>query len=181
MPDEQGRVWCDRCLRRVTSEERRRHRGGRSRERERLVELTDGELEALRPRRPRPTEVALPCAKVLGAARGRTSAFRPVGGQHLGDELRLAVRRRGRGAQPRAALAGCLQNTGEGGLSPYHRKGGELIFQLGTASFGCRHESGRFDLQRLKDLVAGAPVPALEIKLSQGAKPGLGGCCPVRR
>ena len=77
-----------------------------------------------------------------------------------------------------AALAGCLQNTGEGGLSPHHRHGGELVFQIGTAYFGCRDEQGRFDLERLKDLVAGAPVRALEIKLSQGAKPGLGGVLP---
>ena len=77
-----------------------------------------------------------------------------------------------------AALAGCLHNTGEGGLSPYHRRGGELVFQIGTAYFGCRDQDGRFDLQRLKDLVAGAPVRALEVKLSQGAKPGLGGVLP---
>ena len=80
-----------------------------------------------------------------------------------------------------AALAGCLQNTGEGGLSPYHRKGGELVFQLGTAYFGCRDERGRFSLDRLKDLVAGAPVRALEIKLSQGAKPSLGGLLPAAK
>jgi hypothetical protein len=80
-----------------------------------------------------------------------------------------------------AALAGCLHNTGEGGLSPYHRKGGELVFQIGTAYFGCRDGDGRFDLARLKDLVASAPVRALEIKLSQGAKPGLGGVLPGRR
>ena len=49
-----------------------------------------------------------------------------------------------------AALAGCLQNTGEGGLSPYHRNGGELIYQIGTAYFGCRDEHGRFDLARLR-------------------------------
>ena len=79
-----------------------------------------------------------------------------------------------------AALAGCLHNTGEGGLSVHHRHGGELVFQIGTAYFGCRDEHGRFDLQRLKDLVAGAPVRALEIKLSQGAKPGLGGVLPGR-
>jgi glutamate synthase domain-containing protein 2 len=77
-----------------------------------------------------------------------------------------------------AALAGCLQNTGEGGVSPYHRNGGELIFQIGTAYFGCRDEDGRFSLDRLLDLVAGAPIRALEIKLSQGAKPGLGGVLP---
>src|SRR3712207_1507146 len=77
-----------------------------------------------------------------------------------------------------AALAGCMQNTGEGGLSVHHRHGGELVFQIGTAYFGCRDEEGRFDLQRLKDLVASAPVRALEIKLSQGAKPSLGGVLP---
>ena len=60
----------------------------------------------------------------------------------------------------------------------HHRHGGELVFQIGTAYFGCRDEQGRFDLQRLKDLVAGAPIRALEIKLSQGAKPGLGGVLP---
>ncbi len=124
-------------------------------------------------------EVPLPCAKVLGAARGRTSAFRPpsvvnISAMSFGSLSGAAVEALNRGA----ALAGCLQNTGEGGLSPYHRKGGELVFQLGTAYFGCRDESGRFDLQRLKERVAEAPVRALEIKLSQGAKPGLGGVLP---
>ncbi len=56
--------------------------------------------------------------------------------------------------------------------------GGDLVFQIGTAYFGVRDEEGRFDLQRLKDLVASAPVRAIEIKLSQGAKPGLGGLLP---
>ena len=71
-----------------------------------------------------------------------------------------------------------MHNTGEGGLSRHHRHGADLTYQIGTAYFGCRDEHGRFDLQRLKDLVAGAPVRALEIKLSQGAKPGLGGVLP---
>ena len=77
-----------------------------------------------------------------------------------------------------ADLAGCLQNTGEGGVSPYHRNGGDLVFQIGTAYFGCRDEDGRFELSRLKDLVESAPIRAIEIKLSQGAKPGLGGMLP---
>jgi glutamate synthase (ferredoxin) len=80
-----------------------------------------------------------------------------------------------------ARLAGCLHNTGEGGLSPYHRQGGDLVFQIGTAYFGCRDADGRFDLARLQDLVASAPVRALEIKLSQGAKPGLGGMLPAAK
>ena len=125
------------------------------------------------------SEVDLPCAKVMGAARGRAAAFRPrsvvnISAMSFGSLSGAAVQALNRGA----ALAGCLQNTGEGGLSVHHRHGGELVFQIGTAYFGCRDDRGRFDLQRLKDLVAGAPVRALEIKLSQGAKPGLGGVLP---
>jgi glutamate synthase domain-containing protein 2 len=124
-------------------------------------------------------EAWVPCAKILGGARGRRLAFRPhsvvnISGMSFGSLSAPAVEALNRGA----ALAGCLQNTGEGGLSPYHRKGGEIIFQIGTAYFGCRDEMGRFSLPRLLDLVAGAPVRALEVKLSQGAKPGLGGMLP---
>jgi len=126
--------------------------------------------------------VPLPCAKVLGAARGRPQAFRPnsvvnISAMSFGSLSGAAVEALNRGA----ALAGCLHNTGEGGLSRHHRHGGELVFQIGTAYFGCRDADGRFDLQRLKDLVAGAPVRALEIKLSQGAKPGLGGVLPAAK
>src|SRR5438270_4746921 len=124
-------------------------------------------------------EAALPCAKVLGEARGRTAAFRPssvvnISAMSFGSLSAPAVEALNRGA----ALAGCLHNTGEGGLSVHHRHGGELTYQIGTAYFGCRDEHGRFDLARLVDLVASAPVRALEIKLSQGAKPGLGGMLP---
>jgi glutamate synthase domain-containing protein 2 len=124
-------------------------------------------------------DVEMPCAKVLGAPRGRAAAFRPpsvvnISAMSFGSLSGAAVEALNRGA----ALAGCMHNTGEGGLSPHHRHGAELVFQIGTAYFGCRDEHGRFDLQRLKDLVASAPVRALEIKLSQGAKPGLGGVLP---
>jgi glutamate synthase domain-containing protein 2 len=61
---------------------------------------------------------------------------------------------------------------------PYHCNGGDLVYQIGSGCFGCRDERGRFDLARLKDTVASAPVRALEVKLSQGAKPGLGGVLP---
>jgi glutamate synthase domain-containing protein 2 len=128
------------------------------------------------------SDVELPCAKVLGAARGRAAAFRPasvvnISAMSFGSLSGAAVEALNRGA----ALAGCLHNTGEGGLSVHHRHGGELVLQIGTAYFGCRDEHGRFDLQRLKELVAGAPVRALEIKLSQGAKPGLGGVLPAAK
>ena len=127
-------------------------------------------------------EAWVPCAKVLGRARGRAGAFRPdsvvnISGMSFGSLSGKAIEALNKGA----ALAGCLQNTGEGGVSPYHRQGGELIFQIGTAYFGCRDENGRFDLGRLKELVATAPIRALEIKLSQGAKPGLGGLLPAAK
>ncbi|PPK94660.1 glutamate synthase domain-containing protein 2 [Kineococcus xinjiangensis] len=124
-------------------------------------------------------EVLLPSAKVLGAARRRPGAFRPnsvvnISAMSFGSLSAAAVEALNRGA----AMAGCLQNTGEGGLSRHHRHGGELVFQIGTAYFGCRDRRGRFDVGRLKEVVASAPVRALEIKLSQGAKPGLGGLLP---
>jgi len=77
-----------------------------------------------------------------------------------------------------AARAGCWQGTGEGGITEYHRHGGDLVWQIGTGYFGCRDADGRFDLARLVDTVASAPVRAIEVKLSQGAKPGLGGMLP---
>ncbi|MCX6396579.1 MAG: FMN-binding glutamate synthase family protein [Propionibacteriales bacterium] len=121
----------------------------------------------------------LPSAKVLGGPRGRAKAFRPasavnVSAMSFGSMSSAAIIALNKGA----AKAGCLHNTGEGGLSPYHRSGGDIMLQIGTAYFGCRDESGAFDLGRLKDVVDSAPVKAIEIKLSQGAKPGLGGLLP---
>ncbi|WP_109471540.1 FMN-binding glutamate synthase family protein [Ornithinimicrobium cavernae] len=121
----------------------------------------------------------VPCAKVLGAARGRRGAFRPqsvinVSAMSFGSLSAPAVEAMNRGC----AAAGALQNTGEGGISDHHRHGADLIFQIGTAYFGCRDEDGAFSLERLKALVASAPVRAIEVKLSQGAKPGLGGMLP---
>ncbi len=126
--------------------------------------------------------VPLPAAKVLGGPRGRAQAFRPasvvnISGMSFGALSSNAVQALNAGA----ALAGCLHNTGEGGLSPHHRQGGDLVFQIGTSYFGCRDAEGRFDLALLKDLVASAPVRAIEIKLSQGAKPGLGGMLPAAK
>jgi glutamate synthase domain-containing protein 2 len=124
-------------------------------------------------------EAMVPCAKVLGGPRGRRHAFRPasivnISGMSFGSLSGPAVEALNRGA----ALAGCLQNTGEGALSPYHRNGGEIVFQIGTAYFGCRDGEGRFSLPLLLEAVRSAPVRAIEIKLSQGAKPGLGGLLP---
>ncbi|MEH6820039.1 MAG: FMN-binding glutamate synthase family protein [Dietzia psychralcaliphila] len=127
-------------------------------------------------------QLQLPPAKILGAARGRARAFRPeslvsISGMSYGALSAPAVEALNRGA----ALAGALHNTGEGGLSPYHQKGGDLIFQIGTAYFGVRDAEGRFDLGSLVALTEKHPIRAIEIKLSQGAKPGLGGLLPAAK
>ena len=76
-------------------------------------------------------------------------------------------------------IAGCLQSTGEGGVSSHHMKGGDLVWQVGTGYFGCREPDGRFSMARLKDTIARVPqIRAIEVKLSQGAKPGAGGLLP---
>lgn len=129
-----------------------------------------------------PPDFSLPAGKVLGAAHGRRHAFRPrsivnVSGMSFGALSAPAVEALNRGA----ALAGALQNTGEGGLAPAHLSGADLVFQIGTGYFGCRDERGRFSLERLKERIEEAPVRALEVKLSQGAKPGLGGLLPARK
>ena len=73
-------------------------------------------------------------------------------------------------------------NTGEGGISPYHLEpGGDLIWQIGTGYFGCRAADGGFDHELFLETVASAPVRAIEIKLSQGAKPGMGGILPAAK
>ncbi len=73
-------------------------------------------------------------------------------------------------------------NTGEGGLSPYHLKhGGDLIWQIGTGYFGCRTKDGRFCEQSFAKKSKISSVKMIEIKLSQGAKPGHGGILPAAK
>ena len=79
-----------------------------------------------------------------------------------------------------AKAGGFYHDTGEGSISPHHRAGGgDLVWEIGSGYFGCRTPGGRFDLERLVDKVAATPqVRAIELKLSQGAKPGMGGMLP---
>lgn len=78
-----------------------------------------------------------------------------------------------------AALGGFAHDTGEGAISPYHLKhGGDLIWEIGSGYFGCRTPEGRFDPASFAAKAVGETVKAISIKLSQGAKPGLGGVLP---
>ena len=125
----------------------------------------------------------IPCRKVLGEARGRAKAFRPasvvnVSAMSFGSLSSAAVHSINLGC----AAAGCLHNTGEGGVSDYHLKGADLVWQIGTGYFGCRDADGGFDLGMLKETVdRHSAIRALEVKLSQGAKPGLGGVLPKQK
>lgn len=120
--------------------------------------------------------------KVLGSYQGRKHAFRPeslvnLSGMSFGSLSGPAIEAINRGC----AISGAIQNTGEGGISPHHQHGGDLMLQIGTGYFGCRDEQGRFSLEKLMEVVENNPVRALEIKLSQGAKPGVGGMLPAEK
>ena len=81
-----------------------------------------------------------------------------------------------------ARVGGFAHNTGEGGISPYHLKyGGDLIWQIGTGYFGCRNSEGNFDEALFTEKANHDSVKMIEIKLSQGAKPGHGGILPAAK
>lgn len=130
----------------------------------------------------------IPCAKVIGISRNREKPFRPysivnISAMSYGSLSANAHRALNMGA----AMVGCYHNTGEGGLSPYHQLGGDVVFHIGTGYFGCgiTGEDGKryFDLPTFKKLVLDKydKVKAIEIKLSQGAKPGKGGVLPASK
>lgn len=125
----------------------------------------------------------IPCLKVIGASHGRRRPWRPmsvvnISGMSFGALGRNAVSALNKGAR----LAGCYHNTGEGGFSQYHQHGAEVVWQIGTGYFGARDERGRFSLDVVAETVQQNPqIRAIEIKLSQGAKPGKGGVLPAAK
>ncbi len=89
-----------------------------------------------------------------------------------------AIEALNRGAQ----LGSFAHDTGEGSISPYHLKhGGDLIWELGSGYFGCRDANGFFDAERFAEQARRPQVKMIELKLSQGAKPGHGGILPMRK
>ena len=123
---------------------------------------------------------SIPCHKIIGQSHNRKRPYRPrslinISGMSFGALSANAITALNIGAK----LAHCYHNCGEGGVSPYHRMGADLFFQLGTGNFGCRTSDGRLDLEKLKHLVKTTPkIRGIEIKISQGAKPGKGGVLP---
>lgn len=81
-----------------------------------------------------------------------------------------------------AKIGGFAHNTGEGGLSPYHLKhGGDIIWQIGTGYFGCRNDDGNFSPALFSEKAQLPQVKMIELKISQGAKPGHGGILPASK
>ncbi|THH37031.1 FMN-binding glutamate synthase family protein [Aliishimia ponticola] len=81
-----------------------------------------------------------------------------------------------------AKSGGFAHDTGEGGISRYHREGGaDLIWEIGSGYFGCRTPEGRFDPEKFRETAADPQVKMIELKLSQGAKPGHGGVLPAAK
>jgi len=122
----------------------------------------------------------LPCAKVIGAYNKRQKPFRPasiinVSAMSFGSLSAKAIESLNKGVK----IASAYHNTGEGGLSPYHSNGSDVVFHFGTGYFGVRTNDGRFSMEKMKQLVIDNPfIKAIEVKLSQGAKPGKGGVLP---
>lgn len=122
----------------------------------------------------------IPSVKIIGEYNKRKFLFRPysivnVSAMSFGSLSKNAIVALNKGA----LAAGAYHNTGEGGLSPYHLNGADVVWQLGTGYFGSRDANGRFNINVLKEKVNKFPfVRAIEIKLSQGAKPGKGGILP---
>ena len=81
-----------------------------------------------------------------------------------------------------ARMGGFAHDTGEGGISPYHQQpGGDLIWEIGSGYFGCRDAEGRFDVAQFRDWAQLDQVKMIEVKMSQGAKPGHGGMLPAAK
>ncbi|MEZ4936244.1 MAG: FMN-binding glutamate synthase family protein [Crocinitomicaceae bacterium] len=101
-----------------------------------------------------------------------------ISAMSFGSLSKNAVLAMNKGAQ----LGNFAQNTGEGGLSPYHlQNGGDLIWQIGTGYFGCRNDQGEFCPDSFKERAMLKNVKMIEIKISQGAKPGHGGILPAAK
>ena len=129
---------------------------------------------------PRPVPEEEPRIRVAGpgCTQPYDASYLNISALSYGALSRNAIRSLNRGAK----LGRFAHNTGEGGISPYHLEhGGDLIWQIGTGYFGCRTADGRFDSEKFQQNARRESVKMIEIKLSQGAKPGHGGILPAAK
>lgn len=125
----------------------------------------------------------IPCAKTMGEFSKRRRPYKPasiinISGMSYGSLSATAIESLNKGAKK----VGCYHNTGEGSLSPYHKHGADVVINIGTAYFGVRDDEGNFSMEHLVDMTRNNSfIRALELKLSQGAKPGKGGMLPAAK
>ena len=125
-----------------------------------------------------PTELASHDFRVLigeGRAQPYSASVFNISAMSFGALSANAIMALNQGAK----RGGFAHDTGEGSISRHHREnGGDLIWEIGSGYFGCRHADGSFDPQRFADNARAPQVRMIELKLSQGAKPGHGGVLP---
>ncbi len=125
----------------------------------------------------------IPSAKLIGGFNKRKRPYRPksiinISAMSFGSLSARAVESMNLGALE----AECYHNTGEGSLSPYHSNGADVVFHFGTGYFGVRDDEGNFSMEKMVELTQkNRMIRAVEIKLSQGAKPGKGGVLPASK
>lgn len=122
-----------------------------------------------------------PCRVLVGGPdcrRPYSMALLNVSAMSFGALSSNAIRALNKGA----ALGGFAHDTGEGGLTPYHlENGGDLVWEIGSGYFGARTGDGQFDPDQFADKAAHPNVKCVSLKLSQGAKPGVGGVLPAAK
>jgi glutamate synthase (ferredoxin) len=123
---------------------------------------------------------AIYSAKVIGQSNNRKKPYRPPSIINLSAMSFGSLGYRAVSAINKGCLdSDCFHNTGEGGISEYHNFGADIVWQLGTGYFGARDAQGKFSLDVLVEKMEQYPsIKAIEIKISQGAKPGKGGILP---
>lgn len=127
-----------------------------------------------------PKKISGPLRTVIGNKQCKQpydASILNIGAMSYGALSNTAIKALNKGAK----LGGFAHNTGEGGISDYHLLGGDLIWQIGTGYFGCRDSFGKFSAELFRRKVAHPLVKMIELKISQGAKPGLGGMLPANK
>ena len=126
---------------------------------------------------------SISCKKNIGLFNNRKFPYQPksiinISAMSFGSLGAKAITSLNKGA----LQADCYHNTGEGGVSPYHCNGADIVWQIGTGYFGARAEDGSFSIQKFKETIkSNSNIRMIEIKLSQGAKPGKGGILPANK
>jgi len=126
---------------------------------------------------------SIPCKKYIGYSNNRKYPYQPksiinISAMSFGSLGAKAISSLNKGA----LQANCYHNTGEGGVSSYHSYGADIVWQIGTGYFGARDKNGNFSIEKFTETINLNPnIKMIEIKLSQGAKPGKGGILPANK